>query len=282
MELTDSSDMTELNLYARNTADWTLSHSAIVKLQGHGQTYTVKCPFYVVEHPEGVVLFDTGVSYEMQQDPSSYGQHGAPHMEPFMEALQMSEDQRPEALLADIGYEPDDIDKVVLSHLHVDHAGNIETFPNAEFLVQQDELKYAWWPTDPIQQSFYLEGDFGVLRSHDYNVTPLNGAYDVFGDGRVVCLPTPGHTPGHQSVVLDSVEGQTVILAADVAHVRDAYEKELCTAFNWSTEETVASIRRVRDLAREEDALVAFLHDSDDFETLSDQPGITTRDPSTD
>lgn len=260
--------MTELNLYARNTADWTLSHSAIVKLQGHGQTYTVKCPFYVVDHPEGIVLFDTGVSYEMQEDPSSYGQHGAPHMEPFMDALQMSEDQRPEALLADIGYEPEDIDKVVLSHLHVDHAGNIETFPNAEFLVQQDELKYAWWPTDPIQQSFYLEGDFGVLRSHDYDVTPLNGRYDVFGDGRVICLPTPGHTPGHQSLRLERSADETVILGADAAHLQQGYDAELVASYNWEPETSVESIRKLKNIERTDDADVFFLHDADHLEAL--------------
>jgi len=260
--------MTDVELYVRNTADWTLDHSAIMKLRGIGEPYTVKCPFYLVDHPEGVVLYDTGVDYEMQADPSSYGTHGAPHMEQFMSALEMAEDQRIDALLNDLGYTPNEVDYVVMSHLHVDHAGNIDAFPDATFILQQEELSYAWWPADPIQKSFYLEGDFGVLRSHDtYEVHPIEGEYDVFGDGSVVCYPTPGHTPGHQSLLLRRGD-KSVILGGDVAHLEAGYEQELFAVYNWDARESISSVRKLKELQHGENASVYFLHDADHYEAL--------------
>ncbi|MFB6142190.1 MAG: N-acyl homoserine lactonase family protein [Halorientalis sp.] len=270
--------MADLAVTAFNTSDWTFDYSQVVQMRGLGNEYTAKCPAYLIDHPEGTVLFDTGVSYEALDDPEAYG---APHMEAMGEMVTTTDDHRLTAQLDDAGYDPDDVDIVVLSHLHLDHAGEITQFPDAEFVVHQEELRYAWWP-DRTQWTFYLENDFAPLRSYAYDVTVVEGEYDVFGDGSVVTVPTPGHTPGHQSLLLRSVEGQTVLLAADVAHVRDAYEKELCTAFNWAVDESVASIRTVRDLARTEDAQVAFLHDREDLATLADQPGIEVRDPSTD
>lgn len=270
--------MTDLSVIAMNTSDWTFDYSQVVQMRGLGNEYTGKCPSYLVEHPEGTVLVDTGPSYEGIQDPEEYGEPG---LKPMTGMVTMTEEHELTTQLAEVGYEPDDVDVVVLSHLHLDHAGEITAFPDAEFVVQQDELRYAWWP-DRTQWSFYLETDISPLRSYGYDVTVAEGRYDVFGDGSVVCEPTPGHSPGHQSVVLRDVESQTVVFAIDVAHVRDAYEKELCTAFNWAVEPSVESIRNVRDIAREEDALVAFLHDADDLEMLADQPGIDVLDPSAD
>lgn len=268
--------MRELSVTAINTSDWTFDYSQVVQMRGLGNEYTGKCPAYVVDHPEGTVLVDTGPTYEGIQDPQGYGEHG---LEPMTDLVTMTEDHELTTQLGEAGYAPDDIDVVVLSHLHLDHAGEITAFPDAEFVVQQDELRYAWWP-DQAQWSFYLETDISPLRSYGYNVTVVEGRYDVFGDGSVVCEPTPGHTPGHQSVVLRDIAGQTVVLAMDVAHVRDAYEKELCTAFNWALEPSIESMRTIREFAKNEDALVAFLHDADDLVTLADQPGIDVLDPS--
>lgn len=262
--------MEEIRLYRLNTAEWTLDYSAAVQLQNPGEPYVGWCPCYLVEHSEGLVLFDTGVSREMAADPANYGPSGAPHMVDLVETLDVSVGRSPTDHLADLGYEPADVDYVVLSHLHTDHAGNVDAFPDAEFVVQKRELRYAFWP-DGVQRVFYLEGDFHHLRSHEYDVTTVTGEYDLFGDGSVVAFPTPGHTPGHQSLAIE-LESRSVILASDVANSRLGYEEELVPSFVWSLEESIESIGRVRDRARRTDAEVVIHHDPDEQAKLPDPP----------
>lgn len=260
--------MPATELHAFNTADWSMDNSFLMQLQDPGEPYEATCPFYLVEHPEGLVVVDTGVSHDLLDDPASYGRFGAPFMEDFLPYIDWDESMHPRSHLADVGYEPGDVDYVVMSHLHSDHAGQIDLFDGAEFVVQEEELRYAWWP-DAIQEIFYLDGDFGVLRSGEFDVTVVEGSYDVFGDGSVVTVPTPGHTPGHQSVTVE-LGGETVVLGADVAHRKAGFEGEIMASFNWSLEESLSSVRKVKALAREEDAEVRLVHDREDFEALAD------------
>lgn len=250
-----------------NTADWALDNSFLVQLTDPGEAYTAVCPFYLVDHPEGLVVVDTGLSHDMLDEPAEYGQHGAGFMEAFLPAIEYGPDLHPRAQLEDAGYAPEEVDYVVMTHLHSDHAGHIDTFPDARFLVQKRELRYAHWPV-PVQDVFYLEGDFDVLRSNEYDVTPLEGAYDVFGDGSVRTVPTPGHTPGHQSVVLELPESGTVILGADIAHRQDGYEREHLASFNWDLGESIASLRDIKARARRTDADVYVTHDNEHIDAF--------------
>ncbi len=262
--------MSTNSLYRLNTAIWTLDHSAAVQLQQPGEPYPGWCPCYLIEHPEGLVLFDTGVSRAMVDDPESYGPNGAPHMLELLETLDLEAGKSPVDHLETLGYAPEDVDYVVLSHLHVDHAGNVDAFPDAEVIVRKAELRYAFWP-DGAQRLFYLEGDISPLRDLEADVTAITGEYDVFGDGSVVAFPTPGHTPGHQSLSVE-LGSRDVILAGDVANSRVGYEEELVAAFSWSLEDSIESIRRVKDRARRTGAEVIVHHDPDDQETLPDPP----------
>lgn len=262
--------MTTANeVYEFNTAAWDLDNSFLVQLTDPGEAYTVVCPFYLVDHPEGLVVVDTGLSHDMLDDPAGYGAHGAAFMEAFLPAIDYGPDMHPQAQLADAGYAPEAVDYVVMTHLHSDHAGHIDVFPDAEFLVQKQELRYANWPV-PVQDVFYLEGDFDRLRSDEYDVTPLEGAYDIFGDGSVRTVPTPGHTPGHQSVVLELPETGTVVLGADVAHRQTGYEREHLASFNWNLQQSLESLRETKALARRENAEVFVTHDNEHIEAMAD------------
>jgi glyoxylase-like metal-dependent hydrolase (beta-lactamase superfamily II) len=258
--------MTVSKLHVLNAADWAIDNSITVQLQDMGETYTMPCPVYLIEHPEGTVLVDTGVSYDMKQNPEEYGPHGAPHMSAFVDALEMDEDQEPVYQLEDRGVSASEVDYVVMTHLHNDHAGTMSDFPDAEFVVQEEELRYAFWP-EPSQQIFYLQGDFGMLRSSDVSVTATRGAYDVFGDDSVVTIPTPGHTKGHQSVRVE-LDGQTVVLSADVALQQSGYEMERPVSFNWSLSDSIESIRTIREEVRRRDAELVLHHEREHIDPL--------------
>jgi len=188
--------------------------------------------------------------------------------EAFLPAIEYGPETHPRTHLEEAGYAPEDVDYVIMTHLHSDHAGQIGTFRDARFIVQQRELRYAHWPV-PVQDVFYLEGDFDTLRSAEYDVTPLAGEYDVFGDGSVRTFPTPGHTPGHQSVVVELPETGTVILGADVAHRQDGYDREHLASFNWDLSESLASLRDVKARARRTDAEVFVTHDNDHIDAFA-------------
>lgn len=267
-----STDTRATGLYRFTTATWALDFSFMVQLQNPGEAYEAPVPCYLVEHPEGTVLFDTGVSPEMKQDPETYGPNGAPHMADFVPALDAPEERRPTRQLADVGYEPGDVDHVVLSHLHTDHAGNVTAFPDSEIIVDEDELNYAWWPKAPAQGFFYLGGDFLPLRGPEYDVTTINGSYDVFGDGSVEVIPAPGHSPGHQVLKVDLASEGTVILGADLANHTAGLENEMGPSFAWSLDDTVDSMRKIRRVAEREDAPIYISHDRDNQETLPDPP----------
>ncbi len=256
--------------YRLNTAVWTLDYSAATQLQQPGEPYPGWCPCYLLEHPEGLVLFDTGVSQEMATDPESYGPQGAPHMADFVDTLDLSAGKPPVEHLADLGYEPEDVDVIVCSHLHTDHAGNLDAFPEATVIVQKEELRYAFYPDGP-QRLFYLEGDFHHLRRLDVDVRAITGEYDVFGDGSIVAFPTPGHTPGHQSLAV-TLESGTTILAADAANSRVGYETDLVASFAWSLEASIDSIRTIEERARRTEADVIIHHDPEDQGRLPDPP----------
>jgi glyoxylase-like metal-dependent hydrolase (beta-lactamase superfamily II) len=253
------------SIHAFNTATWSLDNSFLVQLTDPGEAYDAVCPFYLIDHPEGVVLVDTGISHDMLDAPAEYGT-GAAFMEAFLPAIEYDASMHPRAHLDNAGYAPGDVDYVVMSHLHSDHAGHIDTFPDATFVVQQAELRYCWWP-DPVQEVFYLDGDFAVLRSEHYDVTVVEGEYDVFGDGSVVTVPTPGHTPGHQSVQVELGSG-TTILGIDVAHQQDGLDREHTASFNANLGRSLESMRELKARERATGADIYVTHDNDHIEAF--------------
>ena len=162
----------------------------------------------LVRSPEGLILFDTGLHpVHVGRPEATYGP--SPTMQVTMTAADGIVPR-----LAALGVKPEDVTVVVNSHLHFDHAGNNRAFPNATFIVQGEHLAYA--KGKPNFPAIYW--DDPALR-----YMPANGRVRIANGIEVV--PTPGHAPGHQSLVVDLPETGRVVLCGDAAFTRENLER---------------------------------------------------------
>ncbi len=205
---------------------------------------------YLIDHPQGLVLFDTAANRSFAVDPRArYGDLA----DNFR--ILMSVDDHVVRRIGEVGFRPDDVTHVVLSHLHYDHAGNIEDFPKAQLVVQRRELVFAHWP--PVyQRDTYLQRDIGV----DAPWIEVDGEYDVFGDGCLVTFPTPGHTAGHQSMLVQ-LGRQSLILVGDAAYQPDKMAARKLPALVWNSDAMVSSWERLEAWQRKYKAELIMTHD---------------------
>lgn len=206
--------------------------------------------FYMVQHPEQTLLFDTGAHVSFIDDPATRLGAGADLYDIVMEP---GEDVV--SRLDSAGVKPESVGHIVQSHLHYDHAGGLEFFPDADVYVQKAELPFAQNP--PIyQRAEYVPADF----EHPINWKHLDGEYDVFNDGRVIIFPTPGHTPGHQSLLVKLKE-KNYILVGDAAYDPTKMKERRLPGFLWNPDALISSWERIEELQRENDAELIFTHD---------------------
>src|ERR1700712_5789212 len=156
---------------------------------------------FLIDHPRGLALFDTGLGPRFVR----------PAGTPTQKGIDIEDDGMIDARLRAIGVDPADITWILSSHLHLDHAGGNVLLPNATVIVQANEHDYAFSTTD---RAYHIpEFDTGQPFKR------IHGEYDVFGDGTVVLFPTPGHTPGHQSARVRTAGGE-VVLASDCCNLK--------------------------------------------------------------
>jgi glyoxylase-like metal-dependent hydrolase (beta-lactamase superfamily II) len=210
---------------------------------------------YVVAHPKGNVLFDSGAHPALGTDPRSRLGEAAADFD-----ARISPDDHVERRLAAIGMTPGDIDLVVQSHLHFDHAGGLGWLTHAPILVQREELAFARNP--PVyQRDIYVQADFAM----ELDWRELDGDHDVFGDGRLMVISTPGHTRGHQSLLV-RLKGETVFLLADAAYLLAKMRSRSLPGLLWSPDAVVGSWERIEEIERGEHARLMTTHELD-FET---------------
>jgi N-acyl homoserine lactone hydrolase len=153
--------------------------------------------------------------------------------------------------------QPAEVEHVVMSHLHWDHSGALQLFPHATVYVNERELEFAYSP--PIYQAVYYDRrDF----DHELRWQQVKGEHDVFGDGSVVMFPTPGHTPGHQILLVRTRAG-TILLLGDAAFEIEKMRKRVLFTIIWNPDEIIASWDRIEELEREHEAELICAHELD-------------------
>jgi N-acyl homoserine lactone hydrolase len=237
---------------------------------------TIKVPvgFFVVMHPKGNVLFDTGNNDKIITDPSYWG--------PAFQRLSPvnTPDMAIDAQLGKIGLKPDDIKFVVVSHLHLDHGGNVAKFPNSTLVVQKDEIRNAFWP-EPGMARGYIPGDVAALRSdlgeampNRYKMIQLTGDMDIFGDNSVVVKRWVGHTPGSQMMVVRLPKSGTIILTGDNVYFRENVEKNILpnVVLAYDPPGILRAYEWIRFMQATEKADFFSAHDPDAFKALKKPP----------
>jgi N-acyl homoserine lactone hydrolase len=206
-------------------------------------------PSFLIEHPKGRAIFDTGLHRDLQRDSGRLGPLG----KVFTVQFQAGEDLG--AQLTARGIDPARVDFVINSHLHFDHVGGNVDVPNAKLVVQRREWEAAADP-DQIRRNGYNRADFDL----GHRLQLIDGEYDLFGDGSVVCLPTYGHTAGHQSLRVRTDQGEYV-LTADSCYMRKVLEEMVLPPFAFSYDAMREVIERYRRMERAGIRLI-FGHDA--------------------
>jgi N-acyl homoserine lactone hydrolase len=220
------------------------------------------CPSFLIEHERGLVLFDTGVSPKGLSAPDRY----FPNL-----VQQLKFDCRPDlgvdAQLRSLGYRLDQIRYVVPSHLHFDHAGGLYLFPDATFLVGTGEIGYAYQPDDGYRPYFLLED---IVPTRDFRWIEVGHDFDLFGDGSVQLLFSPGHTPGSLALFV-RLPSRNLILTGDTCHYRTEIEHGVASTLHDQIS-GLASLRRLILLRDAWDAQIWTGHDIDDWNAWPHAP----------
>jgi glyoxylase-like metal-dependent hydrolase (beta-lactamase superfamily II) len=233
--------------------------------RGEGTTLDSPMPFYVIRHAKGILLIDTGAHPDVMKDPIARWGGLA---KAFVPVMQPGEDVV--GSLKAIGLEPQDVDLVVNSHLHMDHAGGNEFFRHCPVYVHEREM--AWAKEPSVEGKGYYRADW----DHPLDYRPLRDEWDAFGDGRVVFFESFGHTPGHMAAVLRLERTGTVVLACDTIPLLENLDApDLVPRNAWQAEPLRASIEVLRGW-RDRGAIVISGHDPAQWATL--RAGVASYD----
>jgi glyoxylase-like metal-dependent hydrolase (beta-lactamase superfamily II) len=218
--------------------------------EGKSMDFVDTC--YLIKHAQGWFLWDTGISDAVAAMPN-----GLAPADP--KAIYWHRPKTLAAQLDQVGVKPGDIKAMAVSHTHPDHIGNVELFPSAMLYVQKAEYE---WPGANNEPRF----------KPGHPVTKLEGDRDVFGDGGVIILSTPGHTPGHQSLLVKLPKTGAVVLSGDAAHFRDNWDNRRVPSINFNKEQTLASMQKIADTLAKEHAQLWINHDKAQRDGLKMSP----------
>ena len=196
---------------------------------------------YLIHHSSvGYLLWDTGITDRLTALPEGRA----------VPALGQTwyRSQTLVAALAALGVKPGDVRYVALSHVHPDHAGNVDEFPDATLIIQKAEADFL---ATQSQKPFATQ----------HKMQPIEGDKDLFGDDSFVILSTPGHTPGHQSLLVHLAKTGYVILSGDAVHLQSNWDNRRVPDFNYDKAQSLASMEKIARVLDEKHAQLWINHD---------------------
>jgi glyoxylase-like metal-dependent hydrolase (beta-lactamase superfamily II) len=218
---------------------------------GKSVEFSVNC--YLIKHAQGWLLWDTGVADAIAAMPD--GERSNPR-------LTLRRSKTLASQLDQLGVAPANIKYVAVSHRHLDHAGNLPLFSKSTLLVQKAE---ADW-----------NAPFGgiLITTGEQSLTKVEGDYDVFGDGSLTLIATPGHTPGHQSLLVKLPKTGALLLSGDAVHFKSNWENRGIPATNFDKDKTATSMQRMADIMAKEKAQLWINHDKTQSDSQKKAPGF--------
>lgn len=224
-----------------------------------GKPLAVADPCFIVRHPKGILLWDTGLADQMAETKGGVDGGGGTR---FIVTATLAGQLKALALA------PADITYVAFSHMHFDHTGNANLFGASTWILNRAEL--AWAESKP--GPFVQPESYAAYKGAKTQL--IDGDYDVFGDRSVRILKAPGHTPGHQVLMLKLGKSGTVVLSGDLYHVRENRTHRRVPEFNTERADTLASMDRVERIVKNTKARFVVQHDPRDFQALPKFPAF--------
>jgi N-acyl homoserine lactone hydrolase len=213
---------------------------------------------YLIVTPRGTLMFDSG-----EIEDSHIPGNGQTVTEGVMSASKALLPQ-----LAAIGYKPSDIDYFALSHYHSDHTANANAFAGSTWIVQKAERDFMFADKP---QGIIKTSTFDALRNAKTKLLD-NEAFDVFGDGTVVIMPAPGHTPGHQVVAVKLAHAGTIVLGGDLYHYPEERATGRVPTFEYDADESRASRAKIEQFLKDNHATLWIEHDKATHAALPKAP----------
>jgi N-acyl homoserine lactone hydrolase len=250
-------------LYAFHNADTHIDQSLLLAGRGMGKKIHAPVFVYLILADEGNILFDGGCDPDIIEDARKAWGNAAEYL-----SVSMKPEGDIRQSLRALRLSPKDIRYLVLSHLHIDHAGALRFFPDAQIFVQKDEYRYAYHPPE-YAASNYRRRDFDYP---DLNWKLIDGDSFLFPGATIVLCQ--GHSPGTQALVVDLPETGRVVLASDAIPLRRNVEKGILPGIVWDSDLAMKAMQRLKVIAEGKGGRIFPGHDASFFESMQEFPKL--------
>ena len=218
-----------------------------------GKSIEFSSTCWLIKRGNEWLLWDTGVPQSTLNDPKGWST--------LPKLIVYHLDKTISGQLAEIGLKTGDITYVVLSHTHGDHIGNVSLFPDSKIVMQRAEHSWIYSPDGTNDNVNQLKALARKLMGKPKHLQLVDGDTDLFGDGSVTLISTPGHTPGSQSLMVHLKNSGFIILSGDVVHLEDNFERNIVPSLNTDKAASIASMAKVRQMMGTYHAKLFINHD---------------------